>query len=206
MIRNTTKEVQDCPLGMLGAAMGGRGMSGAIEEQEAQGQRELLRSEVIPSDGSSKPEEQAALEAMGFTLGEPVQGDAMFRKCTLPEGWKRVGSDHAMWSYIHDDKGRKRASVFYKAAFYDRSAHIGLECRYHSTTKYATGETLESVIADYDKHTHRIYCVCDADGTVLHSEPGCLRADHKAGDAAYRACSEWLKANYPDFASPAAYW
>jgi hypothetical protein len=50
----------------------------------------------------------------------------MFRPATLPEGWRREGSDHAMWSHIVDDQGRKRASIFYKAAFYDRGAHMSL--------------------------------------------------------------------------------
>jgi hypothetical protein len=37
-----------------------------------------------------------------------------------------VNSDHAMWSYLVDELGRERVSIFYKAAFYDRSAHMSL--------------------------------------------------------------------------------
>ena len=32
-----------------------------------------------------------------------------------------------MWSDLLDDKGVKRGSIFYKAAFYDRSAFLRLK-------------------------------------------------------------------------------
>lgn len=94
-----------------------------ITEQESAGQRQLVHSDQIPTEGSD------ALVALGFTLGEVVQGDPMFRHVTLPEGWTKVGTDHAMHSEIRDQLGRARAGIFYKAAFYDRRAEchvIGL--------------------------------------------------------------------------------
>ena len=45
---------------------------------------------------------------------------------TLPPGWSRQGSDHAMWAHLLDEHGRQRVGIFYKAAFYDRSAHMHL--------------------------------------------------------------------------------
>jgi hypothetical protein len=116
--RNTTAAE---PIEHLMVAMipGGAG----IEAQEAQGQRELLASTTLPSD----IDDQNAFEALGFTFGPPVEGDPLFREATLPEGWKREGSEHAMWSYIVDARGIRRVNVFYKAAFYDRRAHMGLE-------------------------------------------------------------------------------
>jgi hypothetical protein len=92
-----------------------------ILAQEARGQAEMVQSEVIPRDLSGRDE----LEALGFTFGEPLPSDPMFMPASLPEGWRREGSEHAMWSYILDDFGRRRVSVFYKAAFYDRKAHAG---------------------------------------------------------------------------------
>ena len=50
----------------------------------------------------------------------------MFTEATLPTGWKREPSEHPMWSYIVDERGIRRVSVFYKAAFYDRSAHASI--------------------------------------------------------------------------------
>ena len=74
----------------------------------------------------SQAEARAEFEALGFTFGEPDAGDPMFRPATLPAGWQRKGSDHAMWSYIIDEHGRDRISIFYKAAFYDRDAFMSL--------------------------------------------------------------------------------
>jgi hypothetical protein len=92
-----------------------------ILAQESRGQAEMVQSEVLPSDLHGRGD----LEALGFTFGEPLPSDPMFMPATLPNGWRRDGSDHAMWSYILDDLGRRRVSIFYKAAFYDRSAHAG---------------------------------------------------------------------------------
>jgi hypothetical protein len=117
-IQNTTRLVHENPL----AAIIEYGGGGGIEQSEARGQRELLASEVLPTD----TRDEAAFLALGFTFGGPVEGDEMFRAATLPTGWKREGSNHAMWSYIVDERGIRRVSVFYKAAFYDRSAHMGL--------------------------------------------------------------------------------
>ena len=52
--------------------------------------------------------------------------DPLFRPATLPDGWQRKASDHAMGSHIADALGRQRVTVFYKAAFYDRKAHMSL--------------------------------------------------------------------------------
>ena len=74
------------------------------------------------------------MEKWGFVFGEMVEGDDLFRHAELPAGWKKVGSDHAMWSYIHDDQDRPRVAMFYKAAFYDRDAFARLESRYTYTS------------------------------------------------------------------------
>jgi hypothetical protein len=95
---------------------------GAIERMEGGGQEELVNSDVIPwSYDVEKP-----LKDMGIILGEVVPGDALFRYATLPPGWKKVGTDHSMWSKIVDENGKERCSIFYKASFYDRKAHISI--------------------------------------------------------------------------------
>lgn len=123
--RNTTADMRENPLGFIAAALGTGDVSQAIEEQERAGQSELLNSTTLPTEG---PTEE--LEALGFTFGATVPGDDMFREATLPAGWSREGSDHAMWSYICDERAIRRVAIFYKAAFYDRSAfmrvcHVG---------------------------------------------------------------------------------
>jgi len=61
---------------------------------------------------------------MGIVFGEKV--DDLFTSVTLPEGWHKEATEHAMWSKLIDDQGRERASIFYKAAFYDRSAFMSI--------------------------------------------------------------------------------
>jgi hypothetical protein len=124
-IRNTTRAMREDPVEPLIALAEGMATGSAasfIEGQERDGQRQLVNSDRLPSQMG----DQSAYEALGFTFGEPDERDPMFRPATLPPGWKREGSDHAMWSYLLDELGRKRVGIFYKAAFYDRSAHMTL--------------------------------------------------------------------------------
>lgn len=120
----------------------------AIEIQEKHGQREFVNSDTLPIEGT-KPQRkfnyvkdgESGFETMdewfshpddpqfaelGFVLGDRVPGDDLFRYGTLPEGWRKVGTSHDMHSTIVDERGRERASVFYKAAFYDRRAEISI--------------------------------------------------------------------------------
>lgn len=125
MIRNTTDAMRNDPAEALLALAEGMVTGSAetfITGQERAGQHELVNSDRLPTD----IRDRAAFEALGFTFGDPDAGDPMFCPATLPPGWKREGSDHAMWSYIVDTLGRRRASIFYKAAFYDRSAFMSL--------------------------------------------------------------------------------
>lgn len=118
-IENTTK--RDPLVHLIGAMSDGT--SGYIEGMERDGQRSLVHSDRLPTDTSGRDDEYVAL---GFIFGPPDPNDPMFRPATLPTGWTRRGSDHAMWSYIDDRRGIERVAIFYKAAFYDRSAHMSL--------------------------------------------------------------------------------
>lgn len=90
---------------------------------ERHGQQQLLQSTTLPTKCYSKDEKFVAL---GFTLGEPLASDPLFREATLPTGWHREGSEHALWSYIVDERGIKRVAIFYKAAPWDRDAFMRL--------------------------------------------------------------------------------
>ena len=125
-IRNTTAAMQDGPaeaMLLLAESMGPGGSDAAIGRQERDGQRQLVNSDRLPTDRHGDP---AAWAALGFTFGEPDPDDPLFCPATLPEGWARKASDHAMGSSITDTLGRERVSTFYKAAFHDRSAHMNL--------------------------------------------------------------------------------
>lgn len=93
------------------------GMDGYVTGMEAQGQAQMIASEVLPADAP-----WADLEALGIVRGAPVEGDALFVRASLPPGWRKQPSDHSMWSKIADERGVERVAIFYKAAFYDRRA------------------------------------------------------------------------------------
>ncbi|MEU0940358.1 hypothetical protein [Embleya sp. NPDC005971] len=121
-IQNTTETTQDPETAMallVSAAVLGSDVT--LEAVEWKGQHQLVTSDLLPTDCNT-----AAFEAAGFTFGEPVPGDPLFRKATMPPGWTRRASDHAMHSHILDEHGRERVSVFYKAAHYDRRARMSL--------------------------------------------------------------------------------
>ncbi len=111
-IDNTTRRMREDPAERLAF----------LEGQERTGQHRLVNSDRLPSDHG----DDAPWLALGFTFGAPDPGDPLFMPATLPEGWKRQATDHSMGSVIVDTLGRERVSIFYKAAFYDRSANMHL--------------------------------------------------------------------------------
>lgn len=126
-IRNTAADMaapgSPDPLLLLASGLATGNANEFIGGQERAGQRQLLTSQLLPTDTHRT---DAEFEAVGFVFGEEAEGDPLFRHTTLPAGWSKRGSDHDMWSYVVDELGRDRVSVFYKAAFYDRHAHMSL--------------------------------------------------------------------------------
>lgn len=95
-----------------------------IEAMEAEGQQQLLSSNQLPRH--AKPHWDA-FEALGIRRGENVGGlDGLFCTATLPDGWTRQASQNPIWTSLIDERGLKRVEIFYKAAFYDRSAFMTL--------------------------------------------------------------------------------
>lgn len=96
---------------------------GGIIAQEKAGQQMLINSTLLPKE--MRGDTRKILEDAGCTFGE--EKEDIFIESTLPKGWKKVcAPDHYMWSYLVDENGKQRASIFYKAAFYDRKAHINI--------------------------------------------------------------------------------
>lgn len=115
----------------------GEDMNSIVGAWEKRGQQDLVNSDTLPVDGSYTDRwnkdnlvEDPRWAEMGFALGdaiaEPNGQKPMFRYATLPEGWTRKASEHDMWSSILDERGRERVAIFYKASFYDRSAHMNI--------------------------------------------------------------------------------
>ncbi|WP_327587074.1 hypothetical protein OHA25_08685 [Nonomuraea sp. NBC_00507] len=100
-------------------------LAAGVEELEAAGGQQLLHSSVIPTELYGGTDEDLA--ALGFELGDVVDGDPLFRHATLPPGWtRRLEERDPRGSYLVDERGRDRFSIFYKAAPYDRKASMAL--------------------------------------------------------------------------------
>lgn len=123
MIENTNDPAAKTML--LADLLGGVTGSEAVYAQEARGQAQIVRSESLPTDTGSTPDE--TFTALGFTFGAANPADPLFRPAALPEGWTKRATEHSMWSEIVDTHGRVRVMVFYKAAFYDRRAYMRIE-------------------------------------------------------------------------------
>lgn len=199
---------------------------GGIEAQEKEGQQMLVNSELLPIDmgGCYRPGAPMAeelLKSFGCEFGDPSE-DGLFISVQLPTGWKKVINPyHNMWSYLVDEENRWRASIFYKAAFYDRQAHLRLEPRIVLEEKYPEHNAQKqiykvSIIADRKarKETREIASVDDKiyTATTLFRVQDDLLASlkvedkYRAMDVVKHAVVAWAEKNYPDCLDPGAYW
>lgn len=181
---------------------------GGIEAQEKQGQIEQSFSDTLPVDGTSTEDARKQFEVLGFifkmdrTAAQNQGRDEIFVGVQFPKGWRKSPTDHSMWTDLLDDKGRKRGSIFYKAAFYDRSTYIRLNRRF-------------CVMSDYGQGTRTVYLedACgeiQKRGATLPAPDWNDRPEAEKRDAAIKKeekqFSDWLKKNYPDHESTVAYW
>jgi hypothetical protein len=158
----------------------------AIERQEKAGQASLAASTQLPIEGS----EYETWAAVGIEFGAPT--DKLFREASLPPGWKKVPTDHDMYTDLVDEFGRKRGSIFYKAAFYDRRAEL-------RPGRCVNVVTLEDGVVGVARQTKA--------GPVT-----LFRTDERAAlnaialHESYALADKWMRENYPNFADPLAYW
>jgi hypothetical protein len=152
-----------------------------------------LRRRAFFDDADAR---ESVMQRLGFRFGDDV--DELFVNCTLPEGWRKAGTDHSRHSNLVDDKGRVRASIFYTAAFYDRSADVSFVRRYYTSARHNETETTYNYVV---KSTSS-----GEDGTVVFDAGPRGKKDYDKEDSAYEQCVAWLNANRPDWNNPLAYW
>jgi len=225
------ESVHEAMLSAIAYDMMGVPSDQAIYDAEARGQAEMVKSESLPVATNFCTD--ADLEAMGIQLGKPFEEDPIFRPAVLPDGWVRRPTDHSMWSEVVDSRGRVRLNIFYKAAFYDRSAHVGAEKRFN----VLNGGSFRSRQPGYDRERDggfgniphdRDYVVCDfgqgevpievfrvevpdaPDTPRTREDPPERQAEWDAfwvaESAAQKTAEAWLDEHYPDWRKPAAYW
>ena len=195
-------------LDVLVRMMSGEPMDDIIPDQEKQGQRDLVYGRNrLPKNMQRCTKSQ--FEQMGIQfVGEH---DDLFYDVVLPDGWKINETQHSMWSKLVDEQGRERASVFYKAAYYDRHARISLATRYNASYAPMLGW-------DNPKHYDGGWKGVATDCGVLiwESEPIEKEPDSSARDNWLAWCERrdnlavsaenWLDGQHPDWRNPLAYW
>lgn len=182
-------------LDLFARAIGSKSNSDAILGQESAGQQSFVNSDTLPTQMSH--EDRETLEAAGVVFGEVVQGDDLFQYVNLPQGWTKSSTGHSMHNDLLDDKGRKRAGIFYKAAFYDRRADLNCVRRFGVELDY---DQLDQGIA--------IATVTDGGNTIFTTEPISFAESEKRSsqEKVVEQAKSYLDENYPDWESASAYW
>lgn len=176
-------------------ALGGESFDSIIGDFEKRGQDDLVRSAKLPRKCERCTRQQ--LEQMGIVFGEDI--DDLFVAVVLPDGWKLQPTDHSMWSDLLDEKGRCRALVFFKAAFYDREAFISLECRYSCRQQPVCGWDSPDYKCDV---TPFVAIVTDVGKEIWRSKEVPKYGD----DRLYKWPRKWLNRHFPKWEDPLAYW
>lgn len=163
---------------------------GGIEQQEADGQRALVESAMVPKEVHGATREQ--LVALGFKFGDDI--DELFVMCELPPGWTKRGTSHSMHSDLLDEHGRKRAGIFYKAAFYDRRSSMCMHCRFG----------VDCYLGGSDDSMFQV-AVTDC-GKVVKEFGEIKRDDYVGSSVLEKEAKEWLDAHRPEWKNPLACW
>lgn len=183
---------------------------GGIEAQELAGQVSFVQSETLPKEANGL--QGIDLLSVYAALGIEVLGkaDDLFYSVKLPEGWHKEAENHAMWSRLVDNKGRERATIFYKAAFYDRSAHINFTLRYRSGERPVGGWDAyrDSEIVAWECYVTD----CGQDIFVTEPTPSVDRSQqyetpfYELKQGKRLAADQWLAKHFPMHNDPSAYW
>jgi len=193
------------PAFVLLDAMARGGAGPMIQAQEARGQQDAVNSDQLPTRGLLGAD-RPVWEAMGIKIRDDLPTkDSLFTFVELPKGWKKVATDHSMWNNVVDNKGRVRASFFYKAAFYDRDANIHPVRRFTIERNYErkdTDDLIEMQVRDAKKAVFSVEA-------PMPKKDG--RRDYSASEEVEKElrakCAQWLVDNgYPDYNSCTAYW
>ena len=174
---------------------------GGIEAQEMAGQMEQAALDTLPIKLSP---DRTTFEKLGFKFGR--KADDLFVEAKFPAGWAKKPTGHSMWTDIVDGAGYRRGNIFYKAAFYDRSAHAHLCARFQVAKHYTRDEPsqVEVVIEDamgvVDRQLQRF------PAPNWRGDRSKAEADEAKISQAVADLEAWLDANHPGWRSPVECW
>ena len=171
-----------------------------IEHMEEEGQQQAVSNTMMAREMNPSKEEW---EQIGFVFTD-IPGDDVLCMAILPEGWSIKATDHSMWNEIIDANGMKRGSMFYKASFYDRSAHMYLERRYGVCSSYVGDDYLTTEIY-FGNAKEKLFVA----GQVHISKDATRKerlAKYKKEDKLRAIAKKFGDKNYPDWENVHAYW
>jgi hypothetical protein len=187
-----------------------------VEAQEKRGQSQLAESSQLPIEGMrgrysrshTYTVEQMLIDNGGKIIGES-KGDALFYDVVLPKDWKIVPTDHSMWSHLRDEKNRTRAQIFYKAAFYDRSAHVDINCRVYASYTATDWKVRPNIFVGVIRTAADVVLWTGAEHKEMEQAERVERyrigAQVDSEIATHEAKTKLLE-HFPDSGNPAAYW
>ena len=197
-------------------AQEGESPSKAIENQEKRGQQMVVEYCRLPKAtnhcSNIRPKRddfeftKAQYEKMGIKIIDEY--DDLFWNVQLPDGWKIEATTYPLWNDLIDDKGRVRATFFYKATFYDRDAFINFNTRYTAYIDY-TDDYPEIDDEGWPK-SHIIGRVKDCKeiiySTAVKDSFGDYHMQDKVREAVGEELENYMAEHYPDYKDVNAYW
>ena len=112
-----------------------------------------------------------------------------------------------MWNELYDNKNRKRATFFYKAAFYDRDAFINFDTRFHVSVNH-----IADPASDYDVWKNSDFQGTVKDGEKIIFSTECVRPtgdywqDSAIQSILEKELKEYMNEHYPNYKDINAYW
>ena len=174
----------------LAAVMSGEGIDDVLDDEERAAQSRLSISDSLPIKGMGK-----CPKSLGLVWDKGCS-DPLFVEVKLPIDWKKVPTDHPMWTHLVDHMGRKRAAIFYKSALWDNEAFIQWEPRYGYKTEY---------VGEYEYN--KCYgIVTDGGEEIFRTEEYNGDECNRASDLARAGCLGYLDRHFPDWENPDVYW
>ena len=144
----------------------------SIEKSELAGQKNFISRTFRDALPIGKAADWELLESWGIEKGEQL--DALFCYAKLPTGWSKVGAEEPRISTIRDKRGLVRATVFYKAASYDRKANLHvLRNRFRAGRDNNSEEAFAYVVRD-DALNRIVQRFETGSYAYLKSEPSCI--------------------------------
>ncbi len=175
--------------------------------EEKQGAHQMVHADQLPVTGFVVSRGSASafdkiFTAAGGKVGDRSEGDPLFVDVALPPGWTKKETGHSMWTDLLDANGNRRAGIFYKAAFYDRAAHLDPNLRFYtcvvvpdSSKPYQSQPAIPTIKDSNDRVVW--------EGAPIPTDP---KKSWESADQARVVAKAMLAKCYPDYEKLDAYW